>query len=300
MVQEKKLVDEVSGWLKIYDDGSVDRTWSRQDQFKFMVERVPPHKKFIDGVAVRNVIITNQCVRLYPPEIKSKDSQKLPIVLHFHGLVSPFLRRAPEHRLLAAIDDGFDTLIWLQTVAQSGSFEPWLEQHGDFNRVFLIGDSSGGNSMHEPVRDGNSAITVFNVGHARQVLSIGTAGRGHQGPPLHVPDGHGSATAQRAETVAVAAVRGGDGLREGHGDGVLNNRLFFLDKAISRRISSNTLVKGSKQRPSSCMLAMTDGLCCGGCCSVSMFVAEQDVTTTLGWVANHVRQIFEFAWYQFM
>jgi len=73
----------------------------------------------------------------------------------------------------------------------------------------------------EPVRDGNSAITVFNVGHARQVLSVGTAGRGHQGPPLHVPDGHGSATAQRAETVAVAAVRGGDGLREGHGDGVL-------------------------------------------------------------------------------
>ncbi|KAH1253815.1 putative carboxylesterase 6 [Glycine max] len=176
MVQEKKLVDEVSGWLKIYDDGSVDRTWSRQDQFKFMVERVPPHKKFIDGVAVRNVIITNHCVRLYPPEIKSKDSQKLPIVLHFHGcgfcisepdwfmyyqihtqfaqsirsiVVSPFLRRAPEHRLPAAIDDGFDTLIWLQTVAQSGSFEPWLEQHGDFNRVFLIGDSSGGNSMHE-------------------------------------------------------------------------------------------------------------------------------------------------------
>ncbi|KAG5049098.1 hypothetical protein JHK85_010201 [Glycine max] len=300
MVQEKKLVDEVSGWLKIYDDGSVDRTWSRQDQFKFMVERVPPHKKFIDGVAVRNVIITNHCVRLYPPEIKSKDSQKLPIVLHFHGLVSPFLRRALEHRLPAAIDDGFDTLIWLQTVAQSGSFEPWLEQHGDFNRVFLIGDSSGGNSMHEPVRDGNSAITVFNVGHARQVLSVGTAGRGHQGPPLHMPDGHGSATAQRAETVAVAAVRGGDGLREGHGDGVLNNRLFFLDKAISRRISSNTLVKGSKQRPSSCMLAMTDGLCCGGCCSVSMFVAEQDVMTTFGWVANHVRQIFEFAWYQFM
>ncbi|KAG5034887.1 hypothetical protein JHK87_009797 [Glycine soja] len=288
MVQEKKLVDEVSGWLKIYDDGSVDWTWSRQDQFKFMVERVPPHKKFIDGVVVRNVIITNHCVRLYPPEIKSKDSQKLPIVLHFHGLVSPFLRRALEHRLPAAIDDGFDTLIWLQTVAQSGSFEPWLEQHGDFNRVFLIGDSSGGNSMHEPVRDGNSAITVFNVGHARQVLSVGTAGRGHQGPPLHVPDGHGSATAQRAETVAVAAVRGGDGLREGHGDGVLNNRLFFLDKAISRRISSNTLVKGSKQRYVHTLHVRISRLRCSKICTYEVAHKVFSIITKELWIVHNL------------
>jgi hypothetical protein len=26
MAQDKKLVDEVSGWLRVYDDGSVDRT----------------------------------------------------------------------------------------------------------------------------------------------------------------------------------------------------------------------------------------------------------------------------------
>ncbi|KAG5021061.1 hypothetical protein AAZX31_06G290000 [Glycine max] len=200
MVQEKKLVDEVSGWLKIYDDGSVDRTWSGPDQFKFMAEPAPPHEQFIDGVAIRDVAVTHgggqsgHHVRLYLPEIKPEDSQKLPIVLHFHGggfcisepdwfmyyqvytrfarstrsiVVSPFLRRAPEHRLPAAIDDGFDTLLWLQTVARSGSLEPWLEQHGDFNRVFLIGDSSGGNSVHEvAARAGSEDLSPVRVAGA--------------------------------------------------------------------------------------------------------------------------------------
>ncbi|TKY49759.1 carboxylesterase 17 [Spatholobus suberectus] len=180
MVQEKKLVDEVSGWLKIYDDGSVDRTWTGPAQIKFMAEPVPPHEQFIDGVATRDVVATHggsgHRIRLYMPEKTPEDNHKLPILIHFHGggfcisepdwfmyyqvytrfarstrsiVVSPFLRRAPEHRLPAAIDDGFDTLLWLQSVARSGSREPWLEQHGDFDRVFLIGDSSGGNLVHE-------------------------------------------------------------------------------------------------------------------------------------------------------
>ncbi|KAL2337264.1 hypothetical protein Fmac_011710 [Flemingia macrophylla] len=178
MVREKKLVDEVSGWLKIYDDGSVDRTWSGPEQFKFMAEPIPSHDQFIDGVAIRDVTIPESSgnrIRLYLPEKSPEGNQKLPILLHFHGggfcisepdwfmyyhvytrfarstgsiVVSPFLRRGPDHRLPAAIDDAFETLRWLQTVALSGSGEPWLEKHADFNRVFLIGDSSGGNVVH--------------------------------------------------------------------------------------------------------------------------------------------------------
>ncbi|MED6205803.1 hypothetical protein PIB30_021089 [Stylosanthes scabra] len=176
MVQEKKLVDEVSGWLRIYDDGSVDRTWTGPPEVKFMSEPVPPHQEFIDGVATHDVTIGDNRFRIYLPEITSSEKEKLPVVVHFHGggfciseadwfmyynmytrfartarfiCVSPFLRRAPENRLPAAIEDGFSTLLWLQSVAKGESEEPWLEKHGDFSRVFLIGDSSGGNIVHE-------------------------------------------------------------------------------------------------------------------------------------------------------
>ena len=175
MVQEKKLIDEVSGWLRIYDDGSVDRTWTGPPEVKFMAEPVPPHEEFIDGVATRDVITGDHRGRLYLPEKTSGDREKLPIVLHFHGggfcisepdwfmyyqiytrftrtarviCVSPFLRRAPENRLPAAIEDGFSTLLWLQSVARGDAEESWLQTHGDFNRVFLIGDSSGANIVH--------------------------------------------------------------------------------------------------------------------------------------------------------
>ncbi|XP_061368640.1 carboxylesterase 15-like [Gastrolobium bilobum] len=179
MVQDKKLVDEVSCWLRIYEDGSVDRTWTGPPEVKFMVEPVPPHEQFIDGVATRDVTTydgSGHCMRIYLPEKTPDDNGKLPILLHFHGggfcisepdwfmyyqfytrltrsnrtiCVSPFLRRAPEQRLPAAIDDGFSVLVWLQSVARGDSHEPWLKEHGDFNRVFLTGDSSGGNIVHE-------------------------------------------------------------------------------------------------------------------------------------------------------
>lgn len=180
MVREKKLVDEVSGWLRIYDDGSVDRTWTGPPEAKFMAEPVPSHDEFVDGVSTRDIIMcekSNLKARVYLPEKKLGETEKFPILVHFHGggfcisqadwymyhhiytrlarssrviCVSTFLRRAPEHRLPAAIDDGYSTLLWLRSLAQGESYEPrWLKENADFNRVFLIGDSSGGNLVHE-------------------------------------------------------------------------------------------------------------------------------------------------------
>ncbi|XP_004499770.1 strigolactones hydrolase CXE15-like [Cicer arietinum] len=182
MVQEKKVVDEVSGWFRIYNDGSVERSWTGPPEVNFMLEPVSPHTQFIEAVATRDITTTTthdgliHRARIYLPEKTPKDNHKLPILIHFHGggfcisepdwfmyyhvytrfvrstrsiCVSPFLRRAPEHRLPAAIDDGFTTLQWLQSVARGDVSDPWLEEHGDFSRVFLIGDSSGGNLVHE-------------------------------------------------------------------------------------------------------------------------------------------------------
>ncbi|XVE68429.1 hypothetical protein DITRI_Ditri09bG0067900 [Diplodiscus trichospermus] len=179
MVHEKKLVDEVSGWLRVYDDGSVDRTWTGPPEVKFMAEPVSPHEQFIEGVATRDVTIDSNSglrVRIYLPDQIQNTETKLPIILHFHGggfcisqadwymyyhiytrlarsvpaiCVSVYLRLAPEHRLPAACDDGYAALLWLRSLAKGESNEPWLNDHADFNRVFLIGDSSGGNVVHQ-------------------------------------------------------------------------------------------------------------------------------------------------------
>ncbi|XP_042507317.1 probable carboxylesterase 17 [Macadamia integrifolia] len=176
--KEKKVVEEVACWLKLFDDGSVDRTWSGPPEAEFMAKPVLPHEEFIDGVSVHDVTIDTKSglgARLYIPERNPYDEEKLPIFVHFHGggfcisepelfmyyhmytrlvrsaravCVSVKLRLAPEHRLPAACEDGHSVLLWLQAVALAKLNESWLKANGDFGRVFLIGDSSGGNLVH--------------------------------------------------------------------------------------------------------------------------------------------------------
>ncbi|KAK1382514.1 putative carboxylesterase 15 [Heracleum sosnowskyi] len=192
MVQEKKIVEEVSGWLRVYDDGSIDRTWTGPPQVSFMAEPVMPHEKFIDGVAVKDVDTDSGFrVRIYLPEKKITDSETLPIILHFHGggfciseaswymyyavytrlartscsiVVSVYLPRAPEHRLLAACEESYHALLWLRSLARGDMHEKWLNEHADFTRVFLIGDSSGGNLVHEiAARAGNEELSPLRL-----------------------------------------------------------------------------------------------------------------------------------------
>ncbi|KAL3629968.1 hypothetical protein CASFOL_026280 [Castilleja foliolosa] len=198
MVDEKRVIDEVSGWLKVYDDGSVDRTWTGPPEVKFMSDPVPPHHHFIDGIATIDTTSADGLkLRIYLPEKQENDPDKLPILLHFHGggfcisdagwfmyyttytrlartaraiVVSVYLRRAPEHRLPAAIDDGYAALLWLRSAALCDSPPSWLiKDHGgaDFERVFLIGDSSGGNIVHQVAgRAGHEDLSPLRIGGA--------------------------------------------------------------------------------------------------------------------------------------
>ncbi|WOG87996.1 hypothetical protein DCAR_0207229 [Daucus carota subsp. sativus] len=177
MAQEKKIVEEVSGWLRVYDDGSIDRTWTGQSEVSFMAEPAMSRENYVDGVAVKDIDTESGLrVRIYLPEKSDTDSEALPIILHFHGggfciseanwfmyyavytrlarisgsiIVSVYLPRAPEHRLPAACDESYSALLWLRSLARGNMHEPWLSAHADFTRVFLIGDSSGGNLVHE-------------------------------------------------------------------------------------------------------------------------------------------------------
>ncbi|XP_058078537.1 probable carboxylesterase 6 [Magnolia sinica] len=176
---EKVVVDEVSGWLRVYDDGSIDRSWTGPTEVGFLMAPVPPSGNFIDGVATRDVAIdpsSSLSARIYIPEKGPDDETKLPVLLHFHGggfcmsranwymyhqfytklvksaraiCVSVEFRLAPEHKLPIAIDDCYKALLWLRSLARAEMSEPWLEDRAaDFSRVFLIGDSTGGNLVH--------------------------------------------------------------------------------------------------------------------------------------------------------
>ncbi|XP_029130375.1 probable carboxylesterase 15 [Cajanus cajan] len=63
-------------------------------------------------------------------------------------IIAPDYRLAPENRLPAAIEDGLAALKWLQTQAVSNEPDPWLSHVADFSRVFISGDSAGGNIAH--------------------------------------------------------------------------------------------------------------------------------------------------------
>ncbi|KAI4338233.1 hypothetical protein L6164_016577 [Bauhinia variegata] len=52
----------------------------------------------------------------------------------------------------------------LQSVSKGDSHKPWLENHGDFNGVFLIGDSSDGNVVHQvAARAGNVELNPLKL-----------------------------------------------------------------------------------------------------------------------------------------
>jgi hypothetical protein len=143
----KTVVEEVTGWIRIYSDGTVERlTPPGGEPFTAII---PPYAEPRDGLTVHDISTGRGVdVRLYLPELASHSFapyRRRPILVHFHGggfcvsrpswalyhnfyaplaanlpvavTVSVYLPLAPEHRLPAAIDAGHDALLWLRDVA---------------------------------------------------------------------------------------------------------------------------------------------------------------------------------------
>uniref|UniRef100_A0A0E0RDG5 Alpha/beta hydrolase fold-3 domain-containing protein n=1 Tax=Oryza rufipogon TaxID=4529 RepID=A0A0E0RDG5_ORYRU len=145
----KTVVEEITGWLRLYSDGTVERlTPPGAEPFTVTV---PPYTEPRNGVTVHDSIVGS-----LPQLLRASLTTKLDVA----GIVSVFLPLAPEHRLPAAIDAGHAALLWLRDVAcgedenNNGAahhLDPAVERlrdEADFARVFLIGDSSGGNLVH--------------------------------------------------------------------------------------------------------------------------------------------------------
>ncbi|XP_044946286.1 probable carboxylesterase 17 [Hordeum vulgare subsp. vulgare] len=175
--RRKKLVEDIGGWIKVYDDGTVERSPPPPEASQ-LATAIAPYDVPRDGVTVHD-IPSNPPLRLYLPEAARPAGRRLPVLLHFHagvfclsdptwslyhgfyarlaasipiaGIVSITLPLAPEHPLPAAIDAGFAAIDWLNSLAQPGLLpEPAgrLKAVADLSRVFLIGDSNGANLVH--------------------------------------------------------------------------------------------------------------------------------------------------------
>nr|ACG31893.1 gibberellin receptor GID1L2 [Zea mays] len=155
-------------YFRIYSDRRIDRLVG--------TDTVPAGFDPTTGVTSKDVVVDSDAgvyVRLYLPDTAtgSDDSKKLPVLVYFHGggfvthsaasppyqsflntlaakagllIVSVNYRLAPEHPLPAGYEDSFRALRW----TASGSGDPWLSHHGDLGRIFLAGDSAGGNFVH--------------------------------------------------------------------------------------------------------------------------------------------------------
>ncbi|XP_008795099.1 gibberellin receptor GID1C-like [Phoenix dactylifera] len=177
-------------------DGTFDRHLA-----EFLDRKVPANVFPVNGVISFDLLIdrvTNLLARIYRPSPPTpSDSQRpslhadlqsppspdpFPVIIFFHGgsfahsssnsaiydslcrrfvslcgavVISVNYRRSPEHRYPSAYDDGWTALKW-------ASSEPWLHSGKDAKlRVFLSGDSSGGNIAHHvAVRAAESGIEV--------------------------------------------------------------------------------------------------------------------------------------------
>uniref|UniRef100_A0A0D9X8V3 Alpha/beta hydrolase fold-3 domain-containing protein n=1 Tax=Leersia perrieri TaxID=77586 RepID=A0A0D9X8V3_9ORYZ len=148
------------------------------------------------GVASKDVVVdgsTGLAVRLYrPPRHRlGERRRRLPVLIYFHGgafvvesafdpvyhnylntlaakagviAVSVNYRLAPEHPLPAAYDDAWTVLRWVSADIRRGA-DTWLARLADASRLFVAGDSAGGNIAHNlAIRAGdNAAATTIKI-----------------------------------------------------------------------------------------------------------------------------------------
>ena len=166
---DKEVATELLPFLRVYKDGSVERYLGSPI--------VPPsHEDPETGMSSKDITISEIptiSARLYLPKL-TQPNQKLPILVYFHGgafivesafssdhhrylndlvsqgqvvAVSVEYRLAPEHSLPIAYEDSWAAFQWVasQSMDNYADKEPWLENHGDFKRVFVGGDSAGAN-----------------------------------------------------------------------------------------------------------------------------------------------------------
>lgn len=180
MAPEPYVVEDCRGAVQLMSDGTVRR--SAEPAF---TADVPEDECGVEWRDVTYEPENDLNARLYcPRHLGAANDARLPVVAYFHGggfclgsgrwpnfhawclrlaaelpavVISFDYRLAPEHRLPAAQEDGAKAMAWLRASAAS---DPWLADAADFSRVFVAGDSAGGNIAHHmAVRFGKTGLS---------------------------------------------------------------------------------------------------------------------------------------------
>ncbi|TMX01833.1 hypothetical protein EJD97_023503 [Solanum chilense] len=178
---DNEVVVDFPNLIRVYKNGRVERL--------FGSPIVPPSPEDPDtGVSSKDIDISPEIkARIYLPKLTN--DQKLPILVYYHGgafclesafsfldhrylnlivaesnviAVSVEYRLAPEHPLPVAYEDSWAALQWVGSHVESKpgfEKEPWLVNHGDFEKVLIGGDSAGGNIAHNiTLRSGSETL----------------------------------------------------------------------------------------------------------------------------------------------
>ncbi|XP_043715598.1 2-hydroxyisoflavanone dehydratase-like [Telopea speciosissima] len=176
---DQEVARELLPLLRVYKNGRVERLMGSN----FVPSSLNDPET---DVSSKDIVISSESsvsARLYLPKLNNQDNnKKLPLFVYFHGggfcvesafsllghrylnlivsqanvvAVSVEYRLAPEHPLPVAYDDCWTAIQWVAAHARGGTTtttaaaaEPWLTTYADFDRVFVGGDSSGGNIVH--------------------------------------------------------------------------------------------------------------------------------------------------------
>lgn len=162
-----EIAFEFPSIFRAYKDGRCER---------FMgTDHVSPGQDAATRTFSKDVTIApGVSVRLFKPDNISV-GKRLPVLVYYHGGgwcfgsafcatyhdymndvvakgkvigVSVEYRLAPEYPLPIGYEDSWEALKWVASHSNGQGPEAWLNDHADLQRVFVAGDSSGGNIAH--------------------------------------------------------------------------------------------------------------------------------------------------------
>uniref|UniRef100_A0A0D3H1B9 Alpha/beta hydrolase fold-3 domain-containing protein n=1 Tax=Oryza barthii TaxID=65489 RepID=A0A0D3H1B9_9ORYZ len=138
---DEEITFEFLSLIRCYRSGRVDRLLPDT--------RVPRSVDAATGVASRDVTIdpaTGLWARLYLPDLDGGERKLLPVVVYLHGggLVVGSAADALEHGFANRLCARARALV----VSVDYRLAPELRDHGDRERVFVLGYSAGGNIAH--------------------------------------------------------------------------------------------------------------------------------------------------------